>query len=78
MREANALYSTVQQLAGALGIVVTMLAITSGVKWGAFLPGDDLANSYSFAFLVLAAISMIPLAMSWRIAPDAGDNLRSR
>lgn len=78
MREANALYATVQQLAGALGIVVTMLALTAGMKWGWFLPGSELANSYSFAFLVLAGISLIPLLMAWKVSPEAGDNLRRR
>lgn len=77
MREANALYATVQQLAGALGIVVTMLAITSGVRWGNVLPGDDLASAYAFAFLVLAAIALVPFVMSTRTHRNAGDNLRS-
>jgi EmrB/QacA subfamily drug resistance transporter len=78
MREANALYATVQQLAGALGIVATMLAISSGVRWGNFLPGDSLANAYSFAFLVLAGIALVPFLMATRIHPSAGDNLRAR
>lgn len=78
MREANALYATVQQLAGALGIVVTMLAITSGVRWGDILPGDDLANAYSFAFLVLAGVALVPFFMAMRTPRTAGDNLRTR
>lgn len=78
MREANALYATVQQLAGALGIVVTMLAISSGVRWGDFLPGDDLANAYSFAFLVLAGIALVPFLLATRTHPAAGDHLRTR
>lgn len=78
MRESNALYATVQQLAGALGIVVTMLAITSGVRWGEFLPGDSLANGYAFAFLVLATIALLPFAMSTRTHREAGDQLRRR
>lgn len=77
MREANALYATVQQLAGALGIVVTMLAITAGFRWGGFLPGDDLANAYSFAFLLLGAIALIPFLMATRVDPMAGDHLRA-
>lgn len=78
MREANALYATVQQLAGALGIVVTMLAITSGVRWGDFLPGDGTANAYAFAFLVLAAIALVPFVMATRTRRTAGDNLRTQ
>ena len=78
MREANALYATVQQLAGALGIVVTMMAITAGLRWGDFLPGDDLANAYSFAFLAMAAIAVVPFLMGTRLDPNAGDELRTR
>lgn len=78
MREANALYATVQQLAGALGIVMTMLALTSGARWGDFLPGDGLANAYSFAFLVLGAIALVPFFMATRTHPTAGDHLRAR
>lgn len=78
MREANALYSTIQQLAGALGIVVTMLAITAGFRWGGFLPGDALANAYSFAFLLMGAIALVPFLMATRVDASAGDHLRTR
>lgn len=61
-----------------LCIVVTMLAITSSVRWGNFLPGDDLANALSFAFPVLAGIALVPFLLSTRTPRTAGDHLRSR
>ncbi|MCA9832433.1 MAG: DHA2 family efflux MFS transporter permease subunit [Thermomicrobiales bacterium] len=75
-REASALFATVQQVAGAIGIVVTMLAITAGFRWGSFLSGDDLQNAYSFAFITMAIIATVPLMMATRISPQAGDQLR--
>ncbi|MCO5225779.1 MAG: DHA2 family efflux MFS transporter permease subunit [Thermomicrobiales bacterium] len=77
-REASALYATVQQVAGAIGIVVTMLAITAGFNWGAFLPGSDLEGAYAFAFLAMAAIALVPFLMALRLDPHAGDSLRAR
>ena len=77
-REASALYATVQQVAGAIGIMITMLAITAGERWGSFLPGSDLQNTYAFAFLLLAVVAFIPFLMTLRLPEHAGDHLRHR
>lgn len=78
LRESNALYATVQQLAGALGIVITMLAIAAGYRWGDVLPGAALPNAYAFAFLLLGTIAIIPFLMATRVSITAGDHLRTR
>lgn len=77
-REASALFATLQQVAGAMGIVLTTLAIAAGFAWGAFLPGNDQESAYSFAFLTMAAMAIIPLGMALRLNPETGNSLRTR
>lgn len=79
LSDANTLSSTLQQVGTALGIAVAALAVRIGVV----VVGDDDAAAagdlpYRFAFVVAAAIMLLPLAGAFRLPPDAGRHAARR
>ncbi|NQX12477.1 MFS transporter [Microbacteriaceae bacterium VKM Ac-2855] len=69
MSGANTLNSTLQQVASGLGVAIGGMALAVG-----FLIGDGLAP-YRFAFLAIAALTLLPLVASVRLSRAAGSTL---
>ncbi|MFT4211614.1 MAG: DHA2 family efflux MFS transporter permease subunit [Microbacterium sp.] len=72
MTSANTLNSTLQQLSSGVGVAVGGLSLAVGQVWG---PG---AVPYRFAFLVIAALTLVPLVEAARMSRDAGSSLTRR
>ena len=70
MTSANTLMSTLQELAGGLGIAAGSLLVHLGdtVAGGA-------APGFRFAFVALASVLLLPVAGAWRLNPAAGEQV---
>jgi MFS family permease len=71
MSGANTLSSTLQQVASGLGVAIGGMALAIG-----FTLGDGLVP-YRFAFLAIAALTLLPLIASVRLSRTAGSSLTS-
>ncbi|MFT4306817.1 MAG: DHA2 family efflux MFS transporter permease subunit [Microbacterium sp.] len=69
MTSANTLNATLQQLSSGIGVAVGGLALAVGQAWGA-----DLVP-YRFAFLVIAALTLVPLVEAMRMQRETGSSL---
>lgn len=69
MTAANVLNATLQQVATGIGVAVGGLALAAGFAFG---PG---LVPYRFAFLALAALTLIPLIEALLLSRDAGRTL---
>ena len=74
MTPANTLSSTVQQLAGGLGVAVGALGLQIGELVGWF--GDAPVVAYRITFVLLAALTLTSLLEALRMGRDAGHQLR--
>ena len=72
---ANTLASTVQQLASGLGVSVAAVALRLG-DLGRPLVGGDALAPYRFAFLVLAALTLLAGWEAVALSADAGARIR--
>jgi MFS family permease len=72
---ANTLASTVQQLASGLGVSVAAVALRLGDLGRPVVGGDGLAP-YRFAFLVLAALTLLAGWEALALSSDAGERIR--
>lgn len=79
MSEANALGSTVQQIALALGIAfaaVVVRTLIAAAEASGVVAGNSAASpAYSWAFIVVAALMAVPALGAWRLRADAGAHL---
>jgi hypothetical protein len=79
MRDANTLQATNQQLASGLGVAAGAVLLRAGGALAEALAGNPgKAAAYEVAFLLLAAIALIPAARSLRLPPAAGERIRVR
>lgn len=69
MSGANTLNSTLQQVASGLGVAIGGMALAIGFSFG-----DGLVP-YRFAFLAIAALTLLPLIASIRLSRAAGSTL---
>jgi EmrB/QacA subfamily drug resistance transporter len=79
MTAANTLSSTLQQLAGGLGVAVGALGLQIGASIGWF--GDaptQPIEPYRITFVLLAVITLTSLWEAFRMGGDAGHQLRAR
>lgn len=73
LRDANALSTTLQQLAGGLGVALAVLCIATASRvWSL---GELPVYRATFVVLALLTIATVPLV--WRIGPQAGHRLKS-
>src|SRR4051794_22447071 len=75
MTPATTLSSTVQQLAGGLGVAVGALGLQIGELIGWF--GDAPVVAYRITFVLLAVLTLTSLLEALRMGRDAGHQLRS-
>ena len=74
MRDANTLLATTTQLSNGLSVAFATIAL----RIGGLLPGAAHGTTaYTFAFCVLAGISLIAAAEAMRLRRDAGDAVRT-
>ncbi len=73
MAHANTLVSTTQELASGLGVAVAALFVRLGE-----LVAPTADGPYRVAFLLLAALLLIPAVQSWRLPRTAGDHVTGR
>lgn len=79
MRDANIMQATTQQLGAGLGAAAGALALRLGASLDGILPGGStLQDSFTLAFLILAAVALVATAGALRLHPSAGDVLRGR
>ncbi|MFT3660827.1 MAG: MFS transporter [Gordonia sp. (in: high G+C Gram-positive bacteria)] len=84
LSDANTLSATLQQVGTALGTAVAALAVrigialTDAVPTGAERMHDDPALPYRLAFVVAAAIMLLPLVGALRLPADAGHRAARR
>lgn len=71
MSGANTLSSTLQQVASGLGVAIGGMALAIGFTFGNGLV------PYRFAFLAIAALTLLPLIASVRLSRAAGSSLTS-
>jgi MFS family permease len=71
LTHANTLASTLQRLAGGLGVAVGALALRLGVS----LAGSSALTSYRIAFLLIAALALVAAVGSLRLPRLAGSAL---
>ncbi len=69
MTAANTLNATLQQLSAGVGVAIGGIALAIGQIWG-----PD-AVPYRFAFLLIAALTLVPLVEALRMSRDAGRSL---
>jgi EmrB/QacA subfamily drug resistance transporter len=74
MNPANTLSSTLQQLAGGLGVAVGALGLQIGVLIPWF--GTATATPYRITFVLLAVLTLAGVPEAVRMGPDAGHQLR--
>jgi EmrB/QacA subfamily drug resistance transporter len=74
MTPANTLSSTLQQLAGGLGVAVGALGLQIGALIGWF--GSAAAVPYRITFVLLAVLTLTSLLEAFRMGRDAGHQLR--
>jgi EmrB/QacA subfamily drug resistance transporter len=72
MRDANTFYATIQQFASGAGIAIAAVALRVGGVLGG--PSSEHAP-FTFAFLVMALIALVPALGALRLHPSAGDGL---
>lgn len=72
MSEANTLFSTIVQLARALGVAV------GAIFWriGQSVYPEDVTAGFQLAFLLIAALSLLALIDSWMLSRDAAEEVR--
>ena len=75
MSGANTLFSTAFQLAMGLGVALGAIAWRLGE---AVAPSPDPAAPFRVAFLIVAAVSLIGVWDSLRLAPEAGHQVAAR
>jgi EmrB/QacA subfamily drug resistance transporter len=75
---ANTLSSTLQQLAGGLGVAVGALGLQIGASVGADVGwfGDSETLPYRITFVLLAALTLTSLVDAFRLGGAAGQQLR--
>lgn len=74
MTPANTLSSTLQQLAGGLGVAVGALGLQVGALLGWF--GTATITPYRITFGLLAVLTLTSLVEAYRMGADAGHQLR--
>jgi EmrB/QacA subfamily drug resistance transporter len=78
MRDANILQVTTQQLASGLGAAAGAVALRIGGSLDGIMPGGStLHDSFTLAFLILAAFCLLATIGALRLDSAAGDVLRS-
>jgi EmrB/QacA subfamily drug resistance transporter len=78
MRDANILQVTTQQLCSGLGAAAGAIALRLGGSLDGIIPGGaSVRDSFAIAFLLLAALCLLPTAGALRLDRRAGDVLRS-
>jgi hypothetical protein len=75
MTPANTLSSTLQQLAGGLGVAVGALGLQIGALIGWF--GTATVTPYRITWVLLAVLTLTVLVEAFRLGGDAGDELRT-
>ncbi|MBC7760356.1 MAG: MFS transporter, partial [Candidatus Saccharibacteria bacterium] len=76
MTDANALASTLQQLAAGFGVTIAALALRAGdLTLGG---GERSVAPFQLAFVVIAALTVLATVEAIRLTAVAGDNILPR
>lgn len=76
LARANTLSATIQQIAAGFGVAVGAVALRIGDAVGGADGGAASTGAYRFAFLVLAALTVVAVIDAVRLDPAAGSSLR--
>jgi EmrB/QacA subfamily drug resistance transporter len=79
MTAANTVSSTLQQLAAGFGVAVAAVAVQLGAhlrNGAAAQQGDGATGAYRFAFLLIAALTVVSVVDAWRLDVHAGRSIR--
>jgi len=72
IRDANTLFSVMQRLNNGVGIALAALALSLAEWWHNVVPYMNDAGDFRLAFLIIAAISLLPLISIGRLNRQAG------
>ncbi len=78
MPAANTLSATVHQIAAGFGVAVGAVALRVGDAATGTVGDAAATGAYRFAFLVLAALTLVAVVDAVRLDPAAGQELRAR
>jgi len=76
MSDATSFYGTIQQVSLTLGVSVSAVVLSAAILANGHSKPELI--DFSAAFLAVAAISVIPFFMCWRLPADAGSELTGR
>jgi EmrB/QacA subfamily drug resistance transporter len=76
MTDANTLASTVQQVAAGFGVAVGAVALAAGRPLAPVLGGDLTVATFHVAFVIVAALAVVPFIEALVLSPDAGASIR--
>jgi MFS family permease len=76
MSDATSFYSMIQQVSLTLGVSISAVVLSAAIRASGHSKPE--LSDFSAAFLAVAAISVIPFFMCWRLPADAGSELTGR
>ncbi len=77
LRDANSLSTTLQQLAGGLGVTLAMLCLAAADRVLGPTGGSGDLAAYRATFVILALLTLGTVPLVWRIGPAAGHRLKA-